>query len=71
MLYIYLPVYSQQYIFICCIYTGIYLCTPTVNISLMLTLFFKEEAFNTDDIAETFESDNEEDGTLKPHDLGK
>ena len=71
MLYIYLPVYSQQYIFICSIYTGIYLCTPTVNISLMLTLFFKEEAFNTDDIAETFESDNEEDGTLKPHDLGK
>jgi hypothetical protein len=37
----------------------------------MLTLFFKEEAFNTDGIAETFESDNEEDGTLKPQDLGK
>jgi hypothetical protein len=28
-------------------------------------------AFNTDGIAETFESDNEEDGTLKPQDLGK
>lgn len=28
-----------------------------------------EEAFNTDGIAETFESDNEEDGTLRPHDL--
>ena len=61
--------FYEYWIFICCIY--IYLCTPTVNISLMLTLFFKEEAFNTDDIAETFESDNEEDGTLKPHDLGK